>query len=83
MFGWRAPLALPNTNASGPSTARRSRIAAIRPFGLKGMRRFSLSFAGCAWDADLAGIPVHALVLNHQHLATAAAEFQGADDAVM
>jgi hypothetical protein len=36
-----------------------------------------------AWDADLAGVPVHALVLNHQHLAAATAEFQGADDAVV
>jgi hypothetical protein len=38
-------LALPNKNASGPSAARRSRIAATRPFGLNGMRRFSVSFA--------------------------------------
>jgi len=43
------------------------------------MRRSSPS----RWDADLAGVPVHALVLNHQHLATPAAEFQDADDAVM
>jgi len=43
--GWNAPLVLPNTYASGPSARRRLRIAASRFFGLKGMRRFSLSFA--------------------------------------
>jgi len=34
-------------------------------------------------DADGVGVPVHALVLDEQHLAQAAAQFQGADDPVV
>jgi hypothetical protein len=44
-FRWHAPDAEPNTYASGPSFARRSRMAASRPSGLNGMRRFSLALA--------------------------------------
>jgi hypothetical protein len=33
-----------------------------------------------AGNPDLTGIPVHALVLNHQHLAATAAELQRPDD---
>ena len=36
-----------------------------------------------ARDADLAGLPVHALVLDQQHLAAPAAQLQRADDAVV
>jgi hypothetical protein len=45
IFGCTAPASVPKTYASGPRAARRARIAASRPFGLNGMRRFSLSFA--------------------------------------
>src|SRR5207245_1395640 len=36
-----------------------------------------------ARNADLAGVPVHALVLDEQHLAAPATEFQRTDEAVM
>lgn len=83
MLGWYAPVSVPNTYASGPSVDRRFRIGASRPSGLKGMHRFSFVLRGRARDADLAGLPVHQLVLNQQHLAAPAAQLESADDAVV
>src|SRR5688572_25502178 len=42
-----------------------------------------LVFRGSTGNTDLAGVPVHALVLNQEHLAAPATEFQRADDPVV
>src|SRR5918994_2179015 len=78
-----SPFSVPNTNAFGPSLLRRSRIAASRPFGSNGIRRFSLSFAVVSGDADRVRVPIAPPVLNQQHLAAPATQLQRSNDPVV
>ena len=58
-------------------------MAESRPSESNGIRRFSLSFGGVSRNPDLVCLPIHALILNEEHLAAPATQLQRADDPVV
>src|SRR6266446_6194017 len=73
----------PNTKAFGPSAARRLRIGASRPCGSKGNATILRILRVRPGNGDLLLLPVHASVLDPQHLALTTTRFEYAHDAIV